>query len=409
MTIKTKNSLNRRSLLKTAAATAGVTLLLNRSAQGIGPNDKMVMGAIGMGGRGRAVLGSFLGFEEVEVVAVCDVVGEHAKLAKQKVDQRYGNTDCKIYGDFREITRRDDIDVVLIATPDHWHAIISIDAMLHGKDVYCEKPETLSVGEGRRMVDIARRYGRVFSGGSQRVWGDYNGFHRVVRGGALGVVKKAWVNVGGPSGPCHLEPVETPPDVDWDMWLGPAPWRPYHPNLIKGGFRPYRDYSGGGTTDWGCHTFGGAMFALEIHESGPTEILPPDGPQRPQAIVKFADGIEIYHGGGWEGILNFEGTEGRVSEQDIRQQRIEQPEIDIPNYKGRGGIVGDFLHCVRTREKPFRDIERAHRTASVCHLLNLTYWLNRPIQWDAESETIVGDAEASRWLERTHREPWSLS
>ncbi len=400
----------RRNILKSGVA-AGVAgpLWLQSKARGIGPNDRIVMGAIGMGGQGRGDLGGFLSFPQVQVVAVCDPVDEHAQMAKQMVDQRHGNPDCRTTRDFREITRRDDIDAVLIATPDHWHAIIAIDAMLHGKDVYCEKPETLAIAEGRRMVEIARRYGRIFSGGSQRVWDDYNAFHRLVRGGVLGEVQRAWINVGGPSGPCYLEPVETPQGIDWDLWLGPAPARPFHPSLIRGGFRPFRDYSGGGTTDWGCHTFGGAMYALELHESGPVEVLPPDGNERPQATVRFANGVEMYHGGGWDGILNFEGSEGRVSENDLRQNKFPIPDIYVPNYRGEGGIFGDFLHCVRTRELPFRDIERAHRTATVCHLLNLTYWLGRPIRWDPDKEEIIGDPEATRWLERTHREPWSMS
>ena len=400
----------RREFLRTGAAAVGAPLMFHSRAFGAGANDRIVMAGIGMGGQGRGDLGGFLQFQDVQVVAVCDVVGRHRQLAKDMVDQRYGNKDCKAYGDFREITRRDDIDAVLIGTPDHWHAAIAIEAMKNGKDVYCEKPETLTIREGRQMTEIARRYGRVFSGGSQRVWGDYNWFHRMVRGGVIGDVTEAWVNVGGPSGPCYLEPVETPSDVDWDMWVGPSPDRPFHPNLITGGFRPYRDYSGGGTTDWGCHTFGGALFCLGLHRTGPVEVIPPDGKDYPQLTVKFANGVRIYHGGGWDGILNFRGTEGEISEKGDRNgNKQAPPDIYIPNYKGHGGIFGDFLHCVRSRELPFRDIEVAHRTATVCHLSNIAYWLNRPLKWDSAKEEILGDPEANRWLDRPKREPWSLS
>jgi predicted dehydrogenase len=407
--------ITRRGFLrKGAAAAVGVPLFVSSRALGaagaVGANDRIVMGCIGMGGQGRGDMGGFLGFPQVQVVAVCDVVDRHCQLAKDSVDQRYGNRDCKIYRDFHEVTGRKDVDAVLIATPDHWHAIISIEAMRSGKDVYCEKPETLTIREGRRMVEIARRYGRVFSGGSQRVWGDYNWFHKMVRGGAIGDVKEAWVNVGGPSGPCYLPPVEKPADVDWDLWLGPAPWRPFHPTLITGGFRPYRDYSGGGMTDWGCHTFGGALFCLELHKTGPAEIIPPDGKEYPQLTYKFANGVRIYHQGGWDGILNFRGTEGEISEKGDRNgNKPAPPDIYIPNYKGSGGIFGDFLHCVRTRELPFRDIEIAHRTATVSHLGNIAYWLNRPLKWDPVKEQIVGDPEANRWLDRPKREPWSLA
>jgi len=401
--------ITRRGFLrKGAAAAVGAPLVMN--AKAFGANDRIVMGFVGMGGQGRGDLGGFLGFSQVQAVAVCDVVGRHCQLAKDRVDQRYGNKDCRMYGDFREITGRDDIDAVFIGTPDHWHAIISIEAMKNGKDIYCEKPECLTIHEGRRMTEIARRFGRVFSGGSQRVWGDYHWFHRMVRGGAIGEVKEAWVNVGGPSGPCYRDPVDIPDDVDWNMWLGPAPWRPYHPSLTVGGFRPYRDYSGGGTTDWGCHTFGGALFCLELHETGPAEIIPPDGEEHPQLTVKFANGVKIYHGGGWDGILNFRGTEGEISEKGDRDRNKQTPpDIYIPNYKGSGGIFGDFLHCVQTRERPFRDIEIAHRTATVCHLANIAYWLNRPLKWDPVKEEIIGDPEANRWLDRPKREPWSMS
>ena len=191
--------LNRRRFLRASASVAAAAPLLVRShAYGARPNDRIVMGCIGMGGQGRGDMGGFLGFDDVQVVAVCDVVGEHRQLAKDMVDGRYGNKDCQAYSDFREITRRPDIDAVLIGTPDHWHAVISIDAMKNGKDVYCEKPETLTIREGRQMTTIARRFGRVFSGGSQRVWGDYNWFHKMVRGGMIGDPQEAWVNVGGP-------------------------------------------------------------------------------------------------------------------------------------------------------------------------------------------------------------------
>lgn len=404
-------TLGRRGFLRAGAIGAATAPLFVRSyAHGAGPNDRIVMGCIGMGGQGRGDMGGFLGFNDVQVVAVCDVVGEHCRLAKEMVDGRYGNKDCQSYRDFQEILHRPDIDAVLIGTPDHWHAVISIEAMKNGKDVYCEKPETLTIREGRQMTTIARRFGRVFSGGSQRVWGDYNWFHKMVRGGRIGQPLEAWVNVGGPSGPCYLPPIAVPQDVDWDRWLGPAPYRPFHPTLIAGGFRPFRDYSGGGMTDWGCHTFGGALFCLGLHTTGPVEIIPPDGKDYAQLTYKFANGVRIYHGGGWDGILNFRGTEGELSEKGDRAgNKPEPPDIYIPNYKDDRGIFGDFIHCVKTRERPFRDIEIAHRTATVAHLGNIAYWLDRPLRWDAEKEEIVGDAEANRWLDRPKREPWSLS
>ena len=409
--MKQNGYLTRRTFMRKGLAVGALAPMVV-SSRAFGANDRIAFAGIGMGGQGRGDLRGFLGFRELQVVAVCDVVGNHAQQAKRHVDDRYKNSDCKVYTDYREIISRPDIDAVLIGTPDHWHATISIDAMSNGKDVFCEKPETLTVREGRAMVEAERRYGAVFSGGSQRVWDDYNWYHRMVQGGAIGEVKEAWVDVGGPSGPCYLPPMPKPHDVNWDLWLGPAPWRPFHGSLIRGGFRPYRDYSGGGMTDWGCHAFGGALFSLGLHETGPVAIIPPNGKDIKRLTYVFANGVRIYHGGGWSwgpgGQLSFKGSKGEIPSRDKRTRR-KPPNIHIPNYKGRRGIFGDFVHCVKTRERPFRSMERAHRTATVAHLGNIAYWLNRPLRWDPVKEEIIGDAEASRWLDRTKREPWALA
>jgi len=399
-----KRGISRRKFIGEAVATTLAAPLVI-SSRAFGANDRIVTGCVGMGGRGTGDMGGFLGAREVRVVAVCDVIAAHRYRAKKIVDQRYRNQDCAAYNDFRDLVTRPDIDAVLIATPDHWHAIVGVEAMKNGKDVYCEKPETLTIREGRVMVETARRYGRVFSGGSQRVWGDYNWFHRMVWGGAIGEVQEAWVDCGGPSSECYLPGQPIPEGIDWDLWLGPAPWAPFNRGRLN--FRAWRDYSGGGMTDWGAHNFGGALFTCRLHETGPVEVIPPDGKDHRFLTYRFANGIRMYHRGGWGGALCFKGTEGEIPERGSRRRQA-PPNIHIPNYKGRGGIFGDFLHCVRTRERPFRDIEIAHRTVTVCHLGNMAYWLKRPLKWDPVKEQIVGDPEANRWVDRPKRAPWSL-
>ena len=194
---------SRRSFMKGLIAAGAAPFFVPASARGAdgrpAPSNRIVMGCIGLGGQGSGDMGAFLGSSECQVVSICDVRQDHRERAKSRVDAKYGDSGCTAVNDFREITHRPDIDAVLIATPDHWHAIISCDAMRNGKDVYCEKPETLTVREGRQMVDVARRYGRVFSGGSQRVWGDYNQIHRWTWSGALGQIQEVWVGCGGPS------------------------------------------------------------------------------------------------------------------------------------------------------------------------------------------------------------------
>ncbi|MCY3024064.1 MAG: Gfo/Idh/MocA family oxidoreductase [Planctomycetota bacterium] len=405
----TKKPVTRRGFLKGMIVAGAAPYVIPATALGAegrpAPSSRLTMGAIGLGGRGTDDMRGFLGFGEVQIVTVCDVRKEHGERAKGFVDQKYGSKDCVIVRDFREIVTRPDIDIVLIGTPDHWHALIAVAAMKEGKDVFCEKPETLTVREGRKVVETARRYARVFSGGSQRVWEDYNYFHRMVRGGAIGQLQEVWVDCWGPSQECYLPGEPVPPGLDWDMWLGPAPWAPFNNGRLN--FRPWRDYSGGGMTDWGAHNFGGALFTCGLHETGPVEVIPPDGKDYKQLTYKFANGVVFHHTGGWGGNLSFRGTDGSIPYRPGERKK-DTPNIIIPNYKGRGGLIGDFLHCVKTRERPFRDIEVAHRTVTVCHLGNLAYRLGRPFKWDPVKEEIVGDPEAARWLDRPKRAPWTL-
>ncbi len=407
------NKSTRRTFIKTSAiATLGaapMTAPMYMPSTAYGANDRIVMASIGVGGRGRGDMNELMGYKDVQMVAVCDVVKGHVDQAKSMVDRRYKNKDCQTYNDFRDVLKREDVDAVMIATPDHWHAIISIAAIKSGKDVFCEKPESLTVREGRLMTEAARKYKKILCGGSQRVWQDYHWFHKMIRGGAIGEVKEAWVNVGGPAKPCDLPEHETPPGVDWDLWLGPAPKRGFNEKLIKGGFRPYREYSGGGMTDWGCHGFGGAMFACNVHETGPTKITPPDGKDVKRLTFEFENGLKIYHGGGWGGLLSFRGTEGDCPNPKDKKGRPRPPKIEIKNYNGgQRRLMGDFVHCLKTREKPFRDIEVAHRTATLAHLGNIAYWMKRPIKFDPKKEVIIGDPEASKWLDREMRAPWKI-
>ncbi|MEE8452903.1 MAG: Gfo/Idh/MocA family oxidoreductase [Thermoguttaceae bacterium] len=400
--------ISRRDVLRGAAsATVAAPWIIPGSAlgaeDGTPASERIVMGAIGCGGRGSGNMRSLAGRSEVQMIAVCDPVPEHRERAKAHNDQQNGNEDCKAYNDFREIMVRDDIDAVCCGTPDHWHAIIVIEACKHGKDIFCEKPECLTIGEGRAMVDAARRYGAIVAGGSQRVLGDYGGLPRQIRGGAIGTITEVFVSCGGPSGDCHLPEEPLPAGLDWDMWLGPAPWRPFHGNLIRGGFRPYRDYSGGGMTDWGAHRFGAATFAVGVHKIGPVEIIPPNDDDVTMLTYRYANGMKMYRGG--TNNITYKGTDGELPGGTAGNV----PEtFEIEGYSGSGGILGDFLDCVRTRKLPFRDIEIAHRATTVCHLGNIAYWLKRPLKWDPVKEEIVGDPEANRWVNRPMRAPWTL-
>jgi len=409
---------SRRSFIKSASLAVAAPLVLPAAVFGkegrVVPSERIGMALIGCGGQGRGNMGHLLNFDEVQFLAVCDPVPEHRAEAKKRAVDRYKNNYCAEYADFREVLEHPGMDAVVIATPDHWHSVITVAAAKKGIDVYCEKPETLTVREGRKMADVIKKYGIVFSGGSQRVIGDYGDIPRLLWGGAIGEIKDVYVDCGGPPRDCDLPVQETPPGIAWDLWIGPAPWRPFHRNLILGGFRDFRDYSGGGMTDWGCHRFGAAMFATQKQMTGPVEILPGERGNPNRLTYVFEDGMKMHHN--HCGDIRYEGTEGTMmrarNNSIVGKHRRPEMRIEMPGYRWFNpwedrGIFGDFVYCVKTRQLPFRCIESSHRTATVCHLGNLVYALGRTIKWDPVNEQIVGDPEAARWLDRPKRSPWT--
>lgn len=399
---------SRREFIKAASATLAAPYVITSAALGNASrspaSDRIVMAGIGIGNMGKGDQGAFLGRKDVQYVAVCDVRNSVRESAKGKVNERYENSDCKGYNDFRELLGRSDIDAVHVATPDHWHAIMVIEACRHGKDVYCQKPETLTLREGPLMIEAARRYGRVVSGGSQRVLEDYKGIVNQCWGGELGKIKSINVNVGPLSQLCNLPVEDTSSDIDWDLWLGPAAWAPYNAARCSGSFstagnswRSYVDYSGGGMTDWGAHHFGGATFAVDVRELQPEEVTYIDEKEGKHLSLRYPNGLTITHNRPKTGNLAVEGTPGETREPK-----------PVPTYKGEGGIYGDFIECVKTREKPFRDIELGVNTTAVSHLCTIAYQLQRSLKWDAAKQEFPGDAEANRLLDRARREPWQL-
>ncbi len=391
----------------TATAAFGFPAIIPASALGNAdrpaPSNRIVMGGIGIGNMGRGDHGAFLGKKDVQYVAICDVRKGAMNQGKAKTDAKYGNKDCKAHDDYREILSRDDIDAVHIATPDHWHAQMIIEACRHGKDVFCQKPESLTLGEGSLMVETARRYGRVVSGGSQRVLQDYKG--TVIRcwNGSYGKISSINVNVGPMSKPCNLPPENVPGDMNWEMWLGPAPWAQYNGKRCSGSFstsgnswRSYIDYSGGGMTDWGAHHFGGATFAVDVRDLQPNEAVLGEIDGKKFVSLKYPNGIEITH------------NKPGVGQMHVGRDNVERAGKEVPKYAGSGGISGDFIDCVKTRNKPFRDIEYAINTMAVPHLATIAYKLNRSLKWDAGKQAFIGDAEADRLRHRARREPWQI-
>jgi len=400
---------SRRQFLKAASvATFGVPYLITSSALGSGDrpaaSDRIVMGGIGIGNMGRGDQEAFLGRGDIQYVATCDVRDANREQSKARIDDRYKNKDCQAYRDFRELLARPDIDAVHIATPDHWHAIMVIEACRNGKDVYCQKPETLTLREGPLMVAAARRYGRIVSGGSQRVLEDYRRFVEPAWAGEFGTIQSINVNVGPLPQLCNLGQEEMGEKIDWDMWLGPAAWAPYNSKRCSGSFsingaswRSFSDYSGGGMTDWGAHHFGGATFICDVRSLQPSEVVYHEQSDGKWLGYHYPNGLTIHHNKPGSDNLQIVGTPGE-----------QLPGKPVPAYKGTGGIYGDFIHCVKSRETPFRDIEYAVNTCVLAHLGNIAYQLKRSLQWDAAAQQFSDDAEANRLVDRGRREPWQL-
>ncbi len=431
--------LDRREFLKRTATASvvafGLPYIVPASAYGSGgrtpPSERITLGFIGMGKMMGGHLGNFLNRPQVQVLAVCDVESIRLDMQQKRANEFYARREgkesydgCAAYKDFRELVARDDIDAVVIATPDHWHALTAIAAMKAGKDVYCEKPLTLTINEGKAMVKAARAYGRVFQTGSQqRSSGEFHTACELVRNGRIGKVHTVHVNVGGPSQECYLPAQPVPEGLDWNFWLGPAPWRPYHEDIAPSvkfrgwpNFRAYRDYSGGGMTDWGAHHFDIAQWGLGMDGSGPVEINPPDGKTYKRLTYKYGNGVVMTHGGatGRAGV-EFIGPGGRVM-VNRGYIKTDPPELlNEPIHPDESKLYysrnhqGDWLNALRTRTKPICDVAIGHRSAAICHLGNIAYWIKRPLKWDPVKERFIGDDEANRMLQRPMRSPWELS
>ena len=434
-----KALVGRRRFLKQAAATSaaaiGFPYIVPASALGaaghVAPSNRTTLGFIGMGKMMRGHVGSFLNRGRCHALAVCDVESIRLGQQQKRVDDYYAKRDgkgsykgCAAYKDFRELVARDDIDAVVIATPDHWHALVSIAAMKSGKDVYCEKPLTLTINEGKAVVKVARQYGRVFQTGSQqRSWPEFHRACELVRNGRVGKVHTVHVNVGGPPIECNLPAQPVPEGLDWDFWLGPAPWRPYNADIAPGlafrgwpNFRAYRDYAGGGMTDIGAHHFDIAQWGLGMDGTGPVEVTPPNGKDVELLTYRYANGVILHHGGasGRAGI-EFKGTEGRVlvnrgyigtDPKHLLDEPIGPNETRLYHTRDHHG---NWLDCIRTRGKPIADVAIGHSSVTVCHLGNLAYWLKRPLKWDPVAEEFIDDDEANRVLQRPMRSPWRLT
>lgn len=428
-----KAPISRRQFIASSAMAAAGISIVPRHVLGKGfipPSDKIRLGFIGTGRQSGGLAGNFLMLDSVEMVAACDVY--KAKLAgfenfvKDTYKEKTGKSEWKgfeRYHDYKEILDRDDIDAVIIATPDHWHAKPSIDAANAGKHVYCEKPLSHTVEQGREMVKAARKNNITFQTGSmQRSWESFRHACELVYNGYLGEIKKVIVSVGDPAIPCDLEAEDKPEGLDWDRWIGPAQMRPFNAILApppedKGWpmWRKYKEFGGGILCDWGAHMFDIVQWALGMDDTGPVELIPPKTPVPKRGLMmRYANGVEVYHyefGRGWG--VEFHGTEGTMqvsrSFLDTKPEKIATTVIkssDKRLYKSDNHYQ-NWIDCIKSGEKPVCDVEIGHRSATVCNIGNIAYWLGKDLKWDPEKERF-DDKEANEHLSTTYRDGYEI-
>jgi predicted dehydrogenase len=426
---------SRRQFLKGAAAVgtvAGLPMFVPASVLGAEGNpsaaNKITVGAVGLGGQGSGNLGGFLGDRRCRVLAVCDVDQGHVQDAQKRVHNQYGNQDCAAYHDFRELLARDDIDVLSLATPDHWHAIVAITAAKAGKDVYGEKPFSHDLREGRAMVNAVNQYGRVWQTGSwQRSTGDFRFACELVRNGRIGKVHTVEVGLptGGPGGNSPF--TAPPPGLDYDFWCGPSPWAPYSADRTHWNWRWQMDFGGGQLMDWIGHHGDIAQWGLGTEHTGPLELNPIyadfpktgiwDAATRYRIECTFASGARMIvqnaegaHRMGAKWI----GTDGWVwvdrggfetSPASLAKSKIRPDEINLYHSTNH---IGNFLDCVASRRLTITPAEVAHRSASIGHLCIIAITLGRKLRWKPDTEEFIDDASANGLLGRAKREPWNI-
>ena len=424
----TPPSIPRRQFLTAGAALAAAPLaraLPGHRLQEGAPQEPteapIRVGVIGIGIRGRNLMTrSLIGQPGVLVTAVCDVDRTRRLDAKRRVDEVHG-LDCVATDRHEEVMARDDVDAVLIATPDHWHTNQIIDACVARKDVYCEKPLTLTLRESQVVIAAARKYGVVFQTGSQQRTEFGQRFVRAaeaVRAGRIGKVQTVHVGVGDSPVWCDLTGEAPEPGLDWDRWLGPAPKRAYNEILSPRGvhghypkWRSYREYAGGGLADMGAHHFDIAQWALGMDRSGPVRVVPPQDPAAKRgATLVYEDGARLVHGG--PSGATFIGEKGMIA---VDRGHLSSVPAGILEWEAEGeerlprhaGHVANWLECIRDRSTPICDVEVGARSAAICHLMNLAYWKREEVTWDP-AEWRFEEEGANAWVDYSRRSGYGL-
>lgn len=430
---KTASNHSRRKFMKQGLQAAVAFTIVPRFVLGKGylaPSDKLNLGFIGTGKQGKILLGYFYKNTQTQAIAASDVdtkkLAAFQTAAQDFAAKSAGRDSYKgftPYSDFRDLINRKDIDAVVIATPDHWHAVMAVMAANAGKHVYCEKPMAHSVGEGRAMVNAMKKNSVVLQTGSmQRSWDKFRNAVDLVRNGYIGDVREVLVTVGDPAVPFDLQGLPVPSYLNWDGWVGPAEMRPYHTELsppieqdVYPHWRNYKEYGGGILSDWGAHMFDIAQWGLGMDRTGPVKFDPPAGDAVKGLVMTYENGIVMKHVDfGRKFAVRFIGTKGTL---DVSRDFIDSNPANIvtatlgPDAKrvyNSNNHYQDWIDAIRNNTQPIADVETGHRTSSVCALANIAYWLRRPLEWDPQQERFRNDQEANALVTSRMRGDWKL-
>lgn len=431
-------TLNRRDFIKFSSLAAGAATILPSKLFGAEASGKPVtFGFVGTGNMGSSNIDRVLRLKQqgARITAVCDVDKFFRERSAAHINKIYGDTSCQLVsGDFRKLTRHPGIDAIVVSTPDHWHALIALDAIRHGKDVYCEKPLTHSIREGQTLVAALRQHNRIGQTGTmQRSDASFRYVADVIRNGALG--KLDHIDILIPANNKYVgatwAPEPVPDGLDYDFWLGPAPFAPYTKQRTHYQFRYIMDYAGGQTTNWGAHYIDIAQWALGMDDSGPVAVdgfgeFPTTGlftaPTRVAFSATYANGVRLSvrtrTDGIYDGSVKFFGEKGWMDVSRSKLKASDDALLTINGGPKKEKIAGgdasgiahmtNFLACIRSRERSVADFAIGHRTTTVCNLGNIVMQLRRPLKWDPVKEEFVGDQQANRMKERAYRAPWAL-
>ncbi len=439
---------NRRQFVKTAAASIAAPFILPSKVWSAetSPNAKFNVGFIGVGKQNGGHLGGMLGRENVKVVAIAEVLKFRRDEAKARVDKKYGNADCAVYNDFRELIVRPDIDAVFIATPDHWHAIVGIAAANAKKHIYGEKPLTHNITEALKLTKAVRDNGITFQTGSQqRSSSEFRIACELVQNGVIGKLQTITTQFGDPAQPNSYPEQPKPEGLDWDMWCGPGPLCPYNENLCERessqhfpNWRKTREYGGGMITDWGAHHIDIAQWGMGVDATGPVEVKAPAdfANAKRGAQLIYENGVVLTHGEGFG--VSFYGTDGEVhvnrgkfklvlkgetkfyyDNKDeackkttlLRETTFAKNEFlkdaKIKLYETKGSHHDDFFNAIVNKTRPICDVEVGATTVISCHLMNMAYWHGANIKWDPTKREFISGGDA-KWLTRDYRGEWKV-